>query len=182
MRIILTLLLTVVGCLGGMRKGPHSYAITSRDGDFVFVMNAGPEGLEHERGFGICYKVQAGGKFEEVWRTSGWWSQWIELSWDGKTLARVGCWSSGDQDEVEVGESLALALYRQGKLLKEYKVSDLVEDVDALYPTTAGYEWWGESELGEPKFRSWKDDFYLVTKEGVKNSFELSAGSRTITK
>lgn len=106
-------------------------------------------------------------------------SQKIQLSWDGATLARIGCWASGDQDKVAIGDSLALALYKNGSLLKEYKVSDLIDDVDALDQTSAGYRWWDQSDLGEPQFRSWKKDFLLVTREGKKNIFELDAGERT---
>lgn len=176
MKIILLLLATMLTGFGGMRQGPHSYATTSRDGDYVFIMSPGPKGEEHAKGFGVCYHVLPGGELKEVWRTSGWWSQWIQLSWDGQDLARVGCWSSGDQDNVADGDSLALALYKEGRLLKQYRVSDLVKDVGKLESTTAGTCWWGLSDRGKPNFRSWMGDYFLRTADGFEYAFDLSSG------
>lgn len=179
MKTILLLLAASLTCTAGLRKGPHSYAVTSRDGDFIFVMNAGPEGKEHAEGFGICYKVLEGGKFKEMWRTTGWWSQWVQLSWDGKHLARVGCWESGDQDDVAFSKSLALALYQEGRLLKEHPISDLLTNPKKVWPTTAGYRWWGASA---PGFRSWKGDYFLRTTEGIEFRFSLETGVATLEK
>jgi hypothetical protein len=176
MKITFILLATMLTCFGGMRKGPHSYATTSRDGDYVFIMNPGPEGEELAKGFGVCYRVLPRGELKEVWRTSGWWSQWIELSWDGQHLARVGCWDSGDQDNVAVGDSLALALYKEGRLLKQYRVADLVKDDGKFQVTSAGTCWWALSEHGKPNFRSWMGDYFLRTADGIEYVFELSSG------
>ena len=80
---------------------------------------------DQENGLGIAYRVRQDGTDEELWRTEGWYSFEVYLSFDGNYLVAMGPWSEGREPKKE---DLAVAFYAKGKLLKQYSTTDLVRD------------------------------------------------------
>jgi hypothetical protein len=173
--LLLGLTLAVTISHAGMRSAPASHAITSAGGNHVFTMNPGPKGNEHVKGFGICYKVTPDGRFEEIWRSSGWFSEDIHLNSDGKSLVRIGSWASGDQDTENGEESLAIAFYGEGKELRRYKISDLIKDKEKLVYSEGGLQWISYEDSYNPRFVA-GGIFILRTLDGVKHRFDISNG------
>jgi hypothetical protein len=140
-------------------------------------MLPGPKGQEHSKGTGVCSKVESDGAFTEMWRTSGFYSEDLELHYDGIVLARIGSWGSGDQEEGDPKDSLAVAFYIKGKEVARYKVSDLVKDLSKLKHTSAGL-WWLEYKLYEsPDFSPGEEIFQLETVDGLRYRFDMNTGA-----
>lgn len=118
----------------------------------------------------------------EQWRTDGWYSEAIDLHYDGEIIARIGTWSSGDQDEGNPEESLAVAFYKKGELIKSYKVSELTEDQSKLEPhTSAGLQWLDYRLYDSPAFLPGTALFQIITLDGIKYRFDIETG-KIVTK
>jgi hypothetical protein len=175
--VLASILILSISSIAGMRRDPVPHAITSPGGHFVFTMAPGPKGEEYSKGFGICYKIKNDGTFAELWRTNGWYSEDLELHYDGDVLARIGTWQSGDQENGEPKNSLAVAFYLKGKEIASYKISDLVKDNTKLKNTTAGLLWLEYKEYQSPTFSSGKKVFQLETVDGKLYKFDINTGA-----
>ena len=164
-------------CFAGMRRDPVPHAITSPGGHFVFTMLPGPKGQEYSGGTGICSKIESDGTLSELWRTSGFYSEDLELHYDGNVLVRIGSWGSGDQEKGDPKDSLAVAFYVKGKEVKRYKVSDLVKDESKLEDTSAGLWWLEYDPYRSPSFRPGEDVFQLKTLDGIRYRFDMNTGA-----
>lgn len=106
-----------------------------------------------------------------LWKTN-WFARTVFLSNDGKHIIRFGKWAS----DISGRSDLALAFYNKEKLLKEYKVSELVKDSTKLQRTVSHYKW----ELTvENDVKSYSTDFKKYTLTTVDNqtyTFEISSG------
>lgn len=180
--LVIALLSLALPSQAGFRSDPYPRAITSPGGHYVFTMIPGPKGAERKEAFGICYAIEKDGSFKEQWRTSGWFSQDILLHYDGEILVRTGSWRSGDQDAGDPVDSLAVAFYKKGKLLKHYKISELVMDKTKLQYTEAGL-WWLKHELYKsPDFRPGEPLFQLKTLDGILYTFAIDTGEISSSK
>ena len=140
-------------------------------------MLPGPKGQEYAEGVGICSKIESDGTLTELWRTSGFYSEDLELHYDGNVLARIGSWGSGDQEKGNPKDGLAVAFYVKGKEVARYKVSDLVKDESKLKHTTAGL-WWLEYKLYQsPAFSPGEEIFQLETVDGTRYRFDMNTGA-----
>ncbi|TLD69674.1 hypothetical protein FEM03_17110 [Phragmitibacter flavus] len=173
--LIPAFLFLTIACFGGMRSAPAPYAITSPGGHFVFSMTPGPKGKEYEKGSGICYKVNQDGTFTELWRTSDWYSEDIQLHYDGNVLASVGTWRSGDQ-EVDAKDLLAVAFYNKGKQVARYKISDLVKDEEKLVYSEGGLSWLEYELYVSPAFLPGEEVFQIKTVDGIRYRFDINTG------
>ncbi|GEM_PF-1732264 len=162
-------------CSAGMRRDPVPHAITSPGGHYVFLMIPGPKGVEQTKGRGVCYSIEADGTLLAQWRTAGWYSEDLELAYDGMVLMRTGSWASGDQETDPVESTLAMAFYREGRELKRYQVGDLVQDRTKLVPTSAG--WWWKYGSGRTEWHKDRESIHVVsTADGLEYRFSLATG------
>jgi hypothetical protein len=133
-------------------------------------------------GFGIAYRLRRDGSDEELWRTDGWYSFEVFLSYDGDYLVAMGPWSIGHEPSKE---DLAVAFYRRGKLLRQYSTADLVKDKSKVRASVSHYMWLArdierfpetkkdpESELSV----SWDNTFRLKTCDGIVYEFDMTTG------
>ena len=174
--LIIISFLVAITALGGMRRNPVPHAITSPGKHFVFTMVPGPANQEHKQGFGICYKIASDGTFAEIWRTKGWYSEDLELHYDGDLLVRIGSWGSGDQETNLGEESLAIAFYKLGKEVVRYKINDLVKEKDKLQYSEGGLQWLIYEGFASPGFSSDGKHFRLKTIDNISYRFESSTG------
>jgi hypothetical protein len=119
---------------------------------------------------GIAYSMDQDGNLIEMWRTEGWYAFKVYLSEDGRYLVRMGLWA-GDQ---EGHSDLAVAFYDKGKLLREYRVRDLLKERDALGYSVSHYDW-------IPPVQSKPNGFYggtfrLTMADKTVYSFEIATG------
>lgn len=173
--LVAALLLALSPAFAGMRRDPVAHAITSPNGRYVFAMIPGPKGAEYAKGHGVCYEVATDGSLKAMWRTEGWYSEGVQLDYDGKVLARIGSWGSGDQEEGMKTSTLAVAFYKEGKLTKSYKVSDLVKDESKLVYTDSGLMWLQYELYVSPAIRP-GNGFQLITLDGIRYRFDMNSG------
>ena len=90
-------------------------------------------------GRGIMYKLESDGRFKELYRTDGWYTYEAYPSSDGRYLVRMGPWNRGQNVSTK---DLAVAFYRDGKLLKQYSTAALVKDhAQSSMPSVSHYRW-----------------------------------------
>lgn len=145
---VLTLLVLLpTAARGDTEAAPFSYAVRSTDGKYIFVMLA-PErsegdeiylrGADGRRSQTIETKYLASGLYmddgstEPLW-TVDWYSFSI-LGADGVHLVRRGPWAKSLSDE-------AFTFFANGKQLRSYKISDLVDTKMFLEETTSHFRW-----------------------------------------
>jgi hypothetical protein len=156
---------------------PCTYKTYSEDKKYVFVMIAPDEKVECMSKDNEA-KIEAK-KIRNQFLTSGlykdnesknplwtvdWYSHKVYLSSDGKYLARTGPWASSETDE-------AFSFFNEGKLLKTYKVHDLIRYVSALHHSSSHFEWEKETKLN-----SAENILEVTTLEGGKFDFKLESG------
>jgi hypothetical protein len=167
---------------------PVAYVTAASPGFAYFRMVPRPyDESGHLNGFGIAYRVGPDGADEELWRTEGWYSSEVFLSFDGQYLVAMGPWSSGHEPK---NEDLAVSFYRNGKLLKQYSTADLVKDKTKVSASVSHYRWLArdvdssalrnraaDPALVESQLRvSWDNIFYLKTCDGILYQFDMTTG------
>ena len=121
---------------------PSSFVVTSEYGQSFFKMIPSKGKWQENKyvttkeAFGVAYSIDEEGNLKELWKTSGWYSSELYLSLDGQFLVRMGPWNKGHEPN---NSDLAVAFYKNGNLLKEYSVIDLVKDKSKIQPTTSHY-------------------------------------------
>jgi len=131
--------------------------------------------------FGVAYTVDNEGNFKELWKTSGWYSFEAFLSEDGQYLIRMGPWNRGH--EPNKGD-LAVAFYKNGNLLKEYSVVDLVKDKSKVQATASHYFWLARYLRNKKPEDGPENDlrldaqnvFHLKTIDGIMYQFDATTG------
>ena len=172
------------------REVPLVFTSETRS-DVVFAMFPPKYGEDHEveqEAYGIAYRVEEDGSFKGLYRTRGWYSFRVFVSRDGRYLVRMGPWSIGD--EPDKGD-LAVAFYRDGRLLKKYSTAELVKDKTKVIATTSHYFWRAPSPTDEDvteadrlRLRLHLDHtnvFDLHTIDGLTHSFDVTTGKLVST-
>jgi hypothetical protein len=159
---------------------PYSLAVASRSGRCFFKMVPYKGELQEKKyvitreAFGVAYTFDMDGNFKELWKTSGWYSFEAFLSDDGQYLVRMGPWNGGH--EPKKGD-LAVAFYKNGKLLKEYSVVDLVKDKSKIQATVSHYFWLDRAMgPGAGPGLEWDNVFHLKTIDGIMYQFDATTG------
>lgn len=159
---------------------PYSFTVASQSGQYYFKMLPAKREWQENKyvitreAFGVAYTIDEDGNFKELWRTSGWYSFELFLSEDGQYLVRMGPWNGGHEPKKE---DIAVAFYKNGKLLKEYSVVDLVKDKSKIQATVSHYFWLDKSPGSEAKRRLDRDNvFYLKTIDGIAYQFYATTG------
>ena len=156
---------------------PCTYKTYSEDKKYVFVMIAPDERVDcgtssNEKKFEakkIRTQFTISGLYKNdeskrtLW-TVDWYSHKVYLSNEGKYLVRTGPWASSDTDE-------AFSFFNEGKLLKTYKVNDLIRYVSALHHSSSHFQWENETKLN-----SAENILEVTTLEGGKFDFKLESG------
>ena len=155
---------------------PYEEKTFSKNGLYVFWMV--PDRTEDEshsqqsdekyQAFGEVYKVNRDKTFTQKWTIKGWYAYQVYLSNDGKYLVRMGDWALG----CGVSKSdLAIAFYKEGKLLKSYSTYDLVKNNNSIECTMSHYMW-----LEEVNMEYENNIFTLKTLEGITYHFDVETG------
>lgn len=151
---------------------PKSRLFAAPDGHVFFAMHApNPHdpNEENRKGHGVCYDLTPDG-LRSRWTTKGWCMSRGYLSADGELLVRLGPWAS----DLEHQTDLAVAFYSRGRLLREYRVCDLIERKDSLEFSASHYEWLAARATTPNGFDG--DTFYLTLIDGAVIEFNARTG------
>lgn len=158
---------------------PVPRAFTSEYGTgVVFTMMPAKYGNDHKiirEALGIAYKMDEEGRLKELYRTKGWYSYEVSISMDGRYLVRLEKGPVGDGPSKD---QLALAFYKDGKLLKEYSTEEMIKDKSKVLQTTSHYFWTPfptATEADRPHIDN-KDVFSINTIDGWTYKFDVTTG------
>ena len=139
-RVFFMLLTCALPVAASSPASPYRHVVA--EGECFLVMDPEKEGPPT----GIAYRATSDG-FKELWRAEGWYGfpHELFLSYDGMTLVRIRSqplpWESGE----ERTEEPVLFIYFKGKLAKQYRLGELMEDVRNIEDLgsfgTAGWRW-----------------------------------------
>ena len=149
---------------------PYSYVRYSPNGKYVFVMLApGDRESDFRRELKSIFPV-SGMYLNDVSRTPLWTVDWYSYavvpSSDGVHILRWGPWAQKLSDE-------ALTFFANGKMLRSYRISDLVDTKVGLYHTTSHFSWEREDD---EEFNEINHTFSLTTITGEKYTFDYTTG------
>jgi hypothetical protein len=146
--LLMTLLmLAAVVVFGDSESGPLPYATTSSDGTFIFVMLAPGEtqvdGIPLVQSHQISQYLTAkypksglylnDGSTTPLW-TVDWYAFSVLVPSDGVHLIRLGPWARRLSDE-------AITFFAKDKVLRSYKIHDLVDIKAPLRQSVSHFEW-----------------------------------------
>lgn len=175
---------------------PIAYVTAAYRGQYLFMMKPKLDekseqlpngektyGTKYDDGAGIAYEVLPLGGFREIWRTDGWYSFEVFLAIDGLHLVRMGPWNGGHEPQPD---DLAVAFYREGKLIRKYSTVDLVKDKSKIQRSTSHYFWLARDDFNSrsgnepaidvgPKL-GWDGIFSLKTIDGISYRFDVTSG------
>ncbi len=155
---------------GDSERDPYSYVTQSADGKYLFVMLA-PDGPEPIFGDELKSIFPASGMYlNDVSRTPLWTVDWyassvVVLS-DGVHVVRWGPWAERLSDE-------ALTFFANGKELRSYRISDLVDTSFGLERTVSHF-FWQRGDSAE--FNENNHTFSLITVSDEKYNFDYTTG------
>ena len=165
---------------------------SDRGSDVAFTMMPPKYGKDYKiekEAFGVAYKVGEDGSFKELYRTKGWYSFEVFVSRDGRNLVRMGPWSVGSEPSKD---DLAIAFYKDGKLLKQYSTEELVKDESKVIASVSHYFWQAPSPVDDDvtdaerlKLRlhlDYTNTFNLHTIDGWTYTFDVTTGKIKSTK
>jgi hypothetical protein len=139
--------------------------------------------------YGVMHQLQQDGTFKELYRVQGWYSWKVYVSEKGRHLVRMGPWNTGSRPQKD---HLAVAFYKDGKLLKSYSTAELVKDHGKVAASVSHYQWEAadsSENLSEGQIASLKaglgydytNRFVLHTIDGWTYSFNTDTGEITST-
>ncbi|MCB1275268.1 hypothetical protein [Prosthecobacter sp.] len=164
---------------------PRVFTSESGSGVFFTMVPArhGKDFKVEREAFGVAYKMDDEGKFKELYRTEGWYSFSVFISRDGQYLVRMGPWSVGREPAQD---DLAVAFYKDGKLLKEYSTAELVRDKSKVVATVSHYFWQAPSPLDDSVTAAerlrlrlhlgYDNEFQIHTIDGWTYTFDVTSG------
>lgn len=170
------LVLTTSNTLADTLVPPYSYVKVTPDGRHIFVMIAPNEQLgrfnqetqDSIRAIRARY-TQSGiypndGSTTPRW-TVDWYSHGVQLASDGIHLVRPGAWTSSTNGE-------AFALFANGKLVRSYRIADLVDARFMLGRTGGGRVVW----LDGSSIDDVASHYIVSTRDGNSFVFNLATG------
>lgn len=145
---------------------PYTYVTKSKNGKYYFEMKP-IQGDIMFAGRGTCYKIISGSKRQKLWNTGNWYAYTTYLSNNGRFLVRMGNWAIGS----ELSDTdLAVAFYKNGKLMKMYSTKELVHDASYVKYTVSHYFW----EKGAAVFDADKSQLTLSTIDNRQYTFDIN--------
>ncbi|MCB0278841.1 MAG: hypothetical protein KDD94_05025 [Calditrichaeota bacterium] len=122
-------------------RPPYPFIIQSQNGAYYFKMSPSKKApYDRELGEGYAFKIAAGDEDELVWSTTKWYAYEIYLANDGEHLIRIGNIPRGKKQS---DKHLAIAFYRNGKLIKKYSTLRLLGNYQ-VQPTASHYQFKGD--------------------------------------
>jgi hypothetical protein len=176
--LFLAILLTPLMAWADTEAPPRSYTVPSSDGRFLFVMIAP---LEVERDgaslkeeyrneikrirakYSISGLYLNDGSTTPLW-TVDWYSHGVVVGSDGTHVVRLGPWARTLSDE-------AFTFFEDGKVIQSYKISDLVDTVAFLEPTTSHFFWIKDLNLDDQR-----QTFSVTTISKEQYAFDFTTG------
>jgi hypothetical protein len=117
----------------------HPYLIQSINGKYYFKMvPTKGKYIGDRKGIGYAYEISADSCDKILWKVSDWYSFKTFLSHDGVYLIRLGNWPRGNKPSKE---DLAIAFYKNGKLLKPYSTLEIITDENNIGKTKSHYKY-----------------------------------------
>ncbi|MFZ3072317.1 MAG: hypothetical protein WA162_03660 [Thermodesulfobacteriota bacterium] len=173
LRAVLIVLFVLISCspsAADEEMAPYPYVVTT-DGRFYFEMTPDPEAkYDHDKGYGTLFEINNDGTEKVLWKVDGWYAFKTYISHDGKYLVRMGNWPRGHEPS---DEHLAIAFYKEGKLLKSYSTKDLIKDPSAIRPTVSHY-FFLKKVIGFEEPYNYR--FIMQTIDNVEYVFDASNG------
>ncbi|WP_196140709.1 hypothetical protein [Aliikangiella sp. G2MR2-5] len=178
--IFLTLFSPVFAALADSPARPFPYVTTSENGRMLFKMiplQFTETGTKPA--FGVAIKLMPDGSFKELWRLENNYSFQTFISNNGENLIVMGPWNQGHTPSPD---HLALAFYKNGKLIKSYSTAELVKDPSKVKATVSHYFWRADSHEECPDAAgintriSWDNLFTLTTVDCVNYTFNVING------
>jgi hypothetical protein len=170
-------------------QSPIPLAFASEpSGDAVFTMipaKFDAKGKVVSEPYGVMYRLQRNGALKEIYRIKGWYSWKVYVSEKGQYLVQRGPWNRGQRPEKD---HLAVAFYKDGKLLKRYSTAELVKDHSKVRSSVSHYEWEAEGSIENPSgdriasltagfSYDYTKSFSLHTIDGWTYSFDVETGN-----
>jgi hypothetical protein len=197
MRVSLFLTVVAVLCFAGGSRAdkigsPQSYKVVSADGKFVFVMltlQPAEEELKVAEGnkseiktIRDTYKKSGlyknDGSTEPLW-TVDWYSREAAVASDGVHVVRFAGPHTYEErlnpdrtKRVLTENDLkkeALSIFAKGKLVREFSIADLVDDMKSLRKTVTFFRWMKQSKIDDDK-----GQLEVVTLEGNRIRIDLA--------
>jgi hypothetical protein len=147
-----------------------SYVRDSPNGKYLFVMLA-PRNARYDDGAELKNIFPASGMYlNDVSKTPLWTVDWyahsVMVFSDGVHVVRSGPWARELSDE-------ALTFFANGKMLRSYRVGDLV-DLKIFLERTVSHFWWERADDSE--FNETNHTFSLATISDEKYTFDYTTG------
>lgn len=160
---------------------PYAWISTSENREYCFRMIPEKYHLESDKkiidrpAFCVASRLKKTGELQEIWRAEGWYAFSGHFSNDGRYFVCMGPWAS----DQEGHNDLALAFYDRGKLLKEYRVKDLIKDDFKLEYSVSHYRWQPEKQSLPTGFvNQWESRlFHLVMVDKTTYEFDFTTGA-----
>lgn len=169
--IIFILLMLPSVCMSDEEALPYAYVKTDYWGKYYFKMLPGEKRFDYDNyGSGALYEVSADGSNKLLWTTRGWYAFQVYISPDGMYLVRLGNWPRAYKPSKD---HLAIAFYKNGKLIKSYSTLDLIKDLSAVRPSVSHYSYYKKiiGFIGDISYR-----FSLITIDNIEYIFDISNG------
>lgn len=182
---LIVLFCSLTNVFADSEQSQYPYITTSQGGRCFFFMKSDPNDIyNRQKGTGICYEITNNGEFKELWRTEGWYSFRTFLVWasEGERpirqhlyLVRMGNWHRGNKLSED---DLAVAFYKDGKLLKSYSTVDLIHDKSKVEKSVSHYQYLDDRYEPKLEYNLIKNQriFKLVTVDGIHYQFDVKTG------
>ncbi|MEM1011994.1 MAG: hypothetical protein AAGI46_07210 [Planctomycetota bacterium] len=144
---------------------PRSHSALSENGRYEVSFEPTP-GTWGE-GTGVVREVAG----DELYRLD-WYAWGAAISDDGRTIVRFGPWASDSRNLSD----LAIALYRDGRLTREYRVRDLLHHPNRISRTASHYTW-RPSRQTVPNGFTAEGRFRLTVADGTRYLFDTMSGA-----
>ena len=149
-------------------EAPKPHVSTSENGTYFFTMIPADDNDKNSKAFGKAYRLNPDGSMSLLWQVEGWYAYQVILSNDGKYLLRMGDWPLGCAIS---SLDLAIAFYKEGKLLKSYSTEDIIQKNSSIKCTVSHYTWVKDYTMG------YHHEFNLETIENMKLTFDIRTGN-----
>ena len=180
---------TISPTRGDTPAPPSTFKQVSDNGKFVFVVLA-PESTDKElQRYNEKYQktvreirehyTKSGmyrndGSNAPLW-TVDWWAG-VTVSGDGKYVIRHGHWSVLANQSRQATKSdlvqTAFSVYANGKLVRSYKINELVDDPALMLASVSHFEWLRKGKINDAQHR-----YEIETYDGNRVIFDLETGA-----
>ncbi len=166
---------------------PRSYKEVAPGGKYVFVMIA-PGTIEDEirhwnaetadsireirRTYTRSGMYRNDGSAEPLW-TVDWYAQRVKVTSDGVHLIRPGPLASLRNDRTPDLDCEAVSFFASGRLLRTYRVGELVDNVDSIEQSVSHYQWEQEGKL------TGEFEYEITTLDGNRYVFDVRTAEIT---